>query len=195
MCTGKGGIIMLPLTIALVVLSDPINGDFFEKIYSDHSKRAYAIAYNIVKNHQDAEDVVQDTYLKLYRSIEKIRNLECGEIEPFITICIKNAAIDYIRKRGQQIYRNEYLFEDWEQELEDFSSLPDEIAINHERIEKLNKCIDLLPEKQRHVILLRFKYGMSEIETANILFMTESAVSSCVDRAKKTLYKKMGENY
>ena len=85
--------------------------------------------------------------------------------------------------------------EEKEYEAADDSPLPDEIVISKERAMNLGRCIDSLSEKQRHIILLRYYYGLSEKEIAGLMSMSESAVSSCVDRAKKSLREKIGGDY
>ena len=101
----------------------------------EYDKKLYSIALRYVRNHHDAEEIVQDTLL------------------------------------------------------------PDEIVISKERAMNLGRCIDSLSEKQRHIILLRYYYGLSEKEIADLMSMSESAVSSCVDRAKKSLREKIGGDY
>ena len=165
-------------------------------MYRDYWKKSYAIIFGIVKNHHDAEEIVQETFMKIYRAIEKVNNLPREEIAPFIVICSRNAALDFLDKKERQVGTVDLTYDDdgeeKEYEVPDDSPLPDEIVVNKERAMKLGGLIDSLPEKQRHVIMLRFKYGFSEKETAEIMRMTESAVSSSINRAKKSLRGKIG---
>lgn len=134
----------VPLAIAMIVENDNTDGDFFGFLYHEYHREVYRLSLKIVGNSLDAEDVTQTTFLKIYKSIEKFRDLPPMEIAPLIVVYSRNAAKDFMRK------------------------------------------------KRRHVILLRYRYGLSEKETADAMSMSETAVSSCLLRAKKTLRKKMG---
>lgn len=187
---------MFSLTIALITLTDHTSGGFFGELYRDYWKKSYAIIFGIVKNHHDAEEIAQETFMKIYRAIERVNNLPREEIAPFIVICSRNAALDFLDKKERQVGTVGLTYDDdgeeKEYEVPDDSPLPDEIVVNKERAMKLGGLIDSLPEKQRHVIMMRFKYGFSEKETAEIMHMTESAVSSSINRAKKSLRGKIG---
>ena len=190
---------MFPLSIALIAIIDQTNGKFFSDLYKEYGKKSYYIALKIVMNHHDAEEVVQDTFLKIYKVIEKVHNLPREKIAPFIVICIKHTAFDLIEKKRKRVETVDLIYDDdgeeKEYEVADDSPLPDEIVISKERAVNLGRCIDSLSEKQRHIILLRYYYGLSEKEIAGLMSMTESAVSSCVDRAKKSLREKIGGDY
>ena len=157
----------------------------------EYDKKLYSIALRYVRNHHDAEEIVQDTFLKIYKVIEKVHNLPREKIAPFIVICIKHTAFDLIEKKRKRVETVDLIYDDdgeeKEYEVADDSPLPDEIVISKERAVNLGRCIDSLSEKQRHIILLRYYYGLSEKEIADLMSMSESAVSSCVDRAKKSL--------
>lgn len=190
---------MFPLSIALIAIIDQTNGKFFSDLYKEYGKKSYSIALKIVMNHHDAEEIVQDTFLKIYKVIEKVHNLPREKIAPFIVICIKHTAFDLIEKKRKRVETVDLIYDDdgeeKEYEVADDSPLPDEIVISKERAVNLGRCIDLLSEKQRHIIMLRYYYGLSEKEIAGLMSMTESAVSSCVYRAKKSLREKIGGDY
>lgn len=190
---------MFPLSIALIAIIDRTNGEFFGDLYREYDKKLYSIALRYVRNHHDAEEIVQDTFLKIYKVIEKVHNLPREKIAPFIVICIKHTAFDLIEKKRKRVETVDLIYDDDGEENEyeaaDDSLLPDEIVISKERAMNLGRCIDSLSEKQRHIILLRYYYGLSEKEIAGLMSMTESAVSSCVDRAKKSLREKIGGDY
>lgn len=190
---------MFPLSIALIAIIDRTNGEFFGDLYREYDKKLYSIALRYVRNHHDAEEIVQDTFLKIYKVIEKVHNLPREKIAPFIVICIKHTAFDLIEKKRKRVETVDLIYDDdgeeKEYEVADDSPLPDEIVISKERAMNLGRCIDSLSEKQRHIILLRYYYGLSEKEIADLMSMSESAVSSCVDRAKKSLREKIGGDY
>ena len=94
---------MLPLSIALITIIDRTNGEFFGYLYRKYDKKSYSIALRYVWNHHDAEEIVQYTFLKIYKVIEKVHNLPREKIAPFIVICTKRTVIDFFRKKKKQV--------------------------------------------------------------------------------------------
>ena len=187
------------LSFALTILSavDFVNGDFFRDIYDEYKDMVYKSAYKMLQNHHDAEEIVQDVFLKVYKTIETFRNLPREEITPLIVIYTKNTAIDFLRKKKREVKVIDISYDndgaEKNHDIKDNSTEPDEIIIDRERAEQIGAYIDSLPEKQRQVIILRYKYGMSEKNISKAMSMTETAVSSCVNRAKKKLRERMAE--
>lgn len=187
---------MLPLAIAMIVENDDQDGDFFSFLYHEYHREVYRISLKIVGNSLDAEDVTQNTFLKIYRSIEKFRDLSPTEIAPLIVVYSRNTAYDFMRKKQRQVETVDMQYDGEDESMEhDFvapDAEPEKLLIDRERTNTLAQYIDALPEKQQHVILLRYRYGLSEKETADAMSMTVTAVSTCLLRAKKTLRKKIG---
>ena len=187
------------LSLALTILSaiDFINGDFFRDIYDEYKDKVYKGAFKMLRNHHDAEEVVQDVFLKIYKTIETFRNLPREEFAPLIVIYMRNTALDYLRKKKREVPIADITYDndgaEKEHDIKDYSPEPDEIVIDRERAAQIGIYIDSLPEKQRQVMILRYKYGMSEKDIAKAMSMTETAVSSCVNRAKNKLRERMSE--
>lgn len=184
------------LLLALIAALDTVNGNFFDKLVQTHRNRVYAIAYKMLGSKEDAEDMVQETFLKVYRSIEKFYDLEREEIIPLLVIYTKNTVRDHLRKhkhKGKSIplvYEKDG--EEKEYEIPDEALSPEETVINRESCKRMGTCIDALPEAQRHVVLLKYKYVLRDREIAKLLGISETAVSSRLNRAKESLRKMMG---
>lgn len=185
-------IILLHIIAAL----DFVNGDFFESIFEIHSDRAYKIAYGYVNHTEDAKEIVQDTFLKVYRHINDFRGLEREEIIAMIVIYTKNTSLDFLRKKSRRIKADPLTYEDEEEvkeyEIPDDQDSPEEIIINVDIRERLGKYIGLLPDSQREVIVLKYYHNKKDKEIAEILSIDESAVSSRLNRAKVKLREMIG---
>ena len=175
---------------------DVVNGDFFESIFEEHSDHAYKIAYSYANNIEDAKDIVQDTFLKVYLHIRDFQKLTREEIIALIVIYTKNTSLDHLRKKTRRIKSDTLTYDNEEKiteyEIPDVQDTPEEIIVNREIGERLGKYIGLLPEAQREVILLKYYYNRKDKEIAEILNIDESAVSSRVNRAKVKLRKMIG---
>lgn len=169
-------------------------------IFEEHSDRAYKIAYKFVKNPEDASDIVQDTFLKVHRNIKEFKKLENEQIISMIVIYTQNTSLDLLRKKYRKnnvvsLTRPDNDEEEGgneEYEIPDNGRTPEETVINRDLSERLEKYVNMLPEPQREVIMLKFYHGMKEKEIATILNIKESTVSSRVSRAKANLRKMIG---
>ena len=152
----------------------------------------YRLALRITLNHAEAEDVVQETMIKVWNRRDRWDELE--SIEAFcLTIC-RNIALDKIRKAENQ---NQSLMEDYDAPDRSYTSNPEEQAMQQDRISLIRRLIDTLPEKQRSCMQLRDIEGKSYKEIAKILNVSEEHVKINIFRARQTIKKKYidTENY
>ncbi len=169
---------------------------FFECLFETYSTLVYRTAYSYVNNHDDAKDIVQETFLKVYLHIGNYRGLEPKNITALLIIYTRNTALDFLRKqkvRGKNIplqYTNEE--ETKEYLIPDPGETPEEMLLRKSAAEELASYIDRLPEAQRDAIVLKYRYDLKEREIAEILKISEAAVSSRLNRAKVKLGKMLG---
>ncbi len=184
---------MLPF---ILTIGDETKQKALEDLYNTHSVRMYNSAYKILENKHDAEDALQDTFIKIYKNIDKFMSLSGDDLILLIIIYTRNTARDIRRKKNtEKKHTSEgYYDDDGETVFADISD-PDanveEIVINKERIAETRSFIDSLPTAQRDVIIMKYRLGMREKEIAEALGISETAVSSRVLRAKDSLRKMM----
>lgn len=146
----------------------------------------YRLALRITLDHAEAEDVVQETLMKVWNRREKWDQIE--SIEAFcLTIC-RNQALDKTRRMGRQ---NESLSEESHETADNsYGSNPEEHAMHQDRILLIRRLVDSLPEKQRTVMLLRETEGKTYKEIAEVMEITEELVKVNLFRARQTLKQK-----
>ena len=152
----------------------------------------YRLALRITLNHAEAEDVVQETMIKVWNRRDRWDELE--SIEAFcLTIC-RNIAIDKTKKAENQ---NQSLMDEHDAPDHSYSSNPEEQAMQQDRISLIRRLIDTLPEKQRSCMQLRDFEGKSYKEIAKILDVSEEQVKINIFRARQTIKQKfiVTENY
>ena len=152
----------------------------------------YRLALRITLNHAEAEDVVQETMIKVWNRRDRWDELE--SIEAFcLTIC-RNIAIDKTKKAENQ---NQSLMDEHDAPDHSYSSNPEEQAMHQDRISLIRRLIDTLPEKQRSCMQLRDFEGKSYKEIAKILDVSEEQVKINIFRARQTIKQKFidTENY
>ena len=145
----------------------------------------YRLALRITLNHAEAEDVVQETMIKIWNRRDRWDELE--SIEAFcLTIC-RNIAIDKTKKAENQ---NQSLMDEHDSPDSSYTSNPEEQAMQQDRIALIRRLIDTLPEKQRSCMQLRDFEGKSYKEIATILDISEEQVKINIFRARQTIKQK-----
>lgn len=145
----------------------------------------YRLALRITLNAEDAEDVVQETMLKVWNRRERWGEIE--SMEAFcLTIC-RNIALDKTRKMDNQ---SQSIEDGYDTADMSYASNPEEQAVQQDRIALVRRLIDRLPEKQRSIMLLRETEGKSYREIADILDISEEQVKVNLFRARQTIKKK-----
>ena len=136
----------------------------------------YRLALRITLNHAEAEDVVQETMMKVWNRRDNWQQIE--SIESFcLTIC-RNLALDKQKRMSKVGY---------EEEDHSHSANPEEHTVQQDRILLVRRLIDNLPEKQRSVMQLRDMEGKSYKEIAQILNISEEQVKVNIFRARQTI--------
>lgn len=151
----------------------------------------YRTGLRITLNAQEAEDLTQDTLLKAWGKRDELREVE--NIKAWcITVC-RNMAIDRIGRK-----ENENLSVEAENaDAPDSSRTPEERLEHADRLIRVHRLFNALPEKMRTALQLRDIEGMSYHEAANAMQMTEDLFKMTLHRARKTLkaqYEKI-DNY
>ena len=148
--------------------------------------KLYRLALRITLNPAEAEDVVQETMIKVWNRREQWEQIE--SMEAFcLTIC-RNLALDKTRKMTNE----ELSLDANEHDTPDHSHAtnPEEQAILQDRIQLVRRLIDSLPEKQRSVMQLRDFEGKSYKEIAAIMGISEEQVKVNIFRARQTIKQK-----
>ena len=143
-----------------------------EQVMAQYANRVYAAAYSLLKNKQDAEDVVQDTFLKYYARTRAFASPE--HLRAWLLRLAINRAKDLLRSAGK---KNCIPLEDDPQEF--VFSLPES--------RDLFEAVLALPEQYRTVIHLHYYEGYSVKEIAGVLRITSQAVKSRLFRGRQML--------
>ena len=145
----------------------------------------YRLALRITMNAAEAEDVVQETMMKVWNRRDQWGQIE--SIEAFcLTIC-RNLSLDKVRRMDNQTQSLDAAYDPKDLGV---SSNPEEQAIQSDRIRLVRQMISQLPEKQRSCMQLRDMEGKSYKDIATILDITEEQVKVNIFRARQTIREK-----
>lgn len=144
--------------------------------------KLFRLALRITLNPAEAEDVVQETMMKVWNRRDSWETIE--NIETFcLTIC-RNLAVDKTRHLANQTVSLEAEAEPYDNS---HHANPEEQTIQHDRIRMVRLLINQLPEKQRSCMQLRDIEGKSYKDIATILNITEEQVKVNIFRARQTV--------
>ena len=149
----------------------------------------FRLALRITLNRADAEDVVQETMLKVWNRREQWHELE--NLEAFcLTIC-RNMALDKLKRAGHQ---NASLDEESRQRPDNsYNADPERQTIENDQILLVRQLMNELPEKQRACMHLRDIEGKAYKEIAQVLDITEQQVKVNIHRARQTIRQRFLE--
>jgi RNA polymerase sigma factor (sigma-70 family) len=153
----------------------------FDTLIRQLSRKLYGFAFRILRNQEEAEDAVQEVFIKLWKMGEKLD--EYKSIEALATTMTKNCCIDIVR-RQKHIYPEDFNIND-NQYLA--SPSPQEVMENRENGEILNKIIAGLPDLYRIVIKLRDIDGDSYEEIAKKTDQNINNLRVTLSRARKII--------
>lgn len=144
----------------------------------------FRLALRITLNRAEAEDIVQDTLIKVWNRREEWNAID--SIEAFsLTVC-RNLSLDCIRKKGND---NDSL-EDVKAAEPLASSNPQDRMIQTDKVRLIRQIVDGLPEKQRSCMQLRDFEGKTYKEIAGVLDISEEQVKVNIFRARQTVKQK-----
>ncbi|TYS68353.1 RNA polymerase sigma factor SigX [Sutcliffiella horikoshii] len=163
----------------------------FQELYEKYHQDVYQFLYYMVNNKEQAEDLVQEVYIKVLRSYDRFEGKSSEKT--WLFSIAKHVAIDSFRK--QKGWKNKLLETfDWnKQQVRDHAPLPEEIAVQNEQVQQMYRCLDKCKVDHRLVLVLRYIQALSIQETAHILGWTESKVKTTQHRALKVLKAYMEE--
>ena len=162
----------------------------FEQLVKRYDRNVFRIAQHITQNREDAEDVVQDAFLKAYQNLKQFQGN--SKFYTWLVRIAVNEALMKLRKRKSS--KTVSMDEDVEtedgsvpREIADWSPNPEQLFKQSELNEILTKTIQGLPAGFRTVFVLRDVEGLSTEETADMLGLSIPAVKSRLLRARLQL--------
>ena len=164
-----------------------IQGDqnSIEVLINRHKNKVFTYIILIVKNQSLAEDIFQDTFIKVIKSLKEGKYKDNGKFVSWVIRIAHNLTIDHFRKEKQI---NTYSNEDYEADIFNSRKLSEntieDIMVESQIIKEVRLLIDELPEDQKQVILLRHYGGLSFREIAE---QTDVSINTALGRMRYAL--------
>ncbi len=166
----------------------------FEKLINKYGDRIFRFGFKMCGHRQDAEDVVQDTFVSAYRYLDGFRG--DSSLGTWLMKIASSACLKKRRLKKNEPKHHDLLDEAYMSDQEAGSrggETPDSLVISAEKQARFRAALAQLPEHYRIVVVLRDLEGQSVKETADALDLTESAVKVRLHRARAKLFKLFAE--
>jgi len=160
----------------------------FSELVIRHTKKYYSIAYRVLFNRDDSEDLVQEAFLKLWNNPQSWNSSNNVKFTTWFYRVVINLCLDYKKK-------NKFSISDNYNEIESHMNIQDGIIDIKRRQELLDKYLLQLPERQQIALNLCFYEGVSNKEAAEIMDINLKALQSLIMRAKTNLKEKLQKYY
>jgi RNA polymerase sigma-70 factor (ECF subfamily) len=168
----------------LMIINNDEKRTKLEEIYIHYHKDLFITAYSILKDYQEAEDVVQRMIIKLHNNLEKISDIKCKKTRAYLVTIIRNLCYDIFNQKKKVVFITQDELD--KIGIEDEVTL-DEHVIKVEDSKEMANYFNELYKPYADAIMLKFYYELSISEIAIILNITENNVSVRINRALKTL--------
>ena len=169
---------MLPMIYMALV--DDKDVPAFEKLYNRTYKRLYAIAYDILKDHQLAEDALSEMFLRVSLNFKKINNFTLHDLDAYLVRSIKNTCYNTIKKKKTEQKKLDELKKE---------AIPDDDIFEKAELVILMKAIRSLPENYKTALVYKEYYGFSVEETAKRMNVSRRSVFYYFNSAKNLIRK------
>lgn len=174
----------------------------FDEMVARYWDRIYAMVHQLLRNHQDAEEVTQDAFIRAHRGLANFRG--------------DSAFSTWLYQIATNLARNRYWY--WWRRKRDFSvsldaplgaeneltlaevipaevESPDDITVNQEFVSRIATGMEKLSSKHREILVLRNVKNLSYEDIAQILGISVGTVKSRIARARESLRAKLGEDF
>jgi RNA polymerase sigma-70 factor, ECF subfamily len=167
----------------------------YRELVKRYEKKLFAYLYRLVGNREEAEDLLQNVFVKVYRNIESYDTQK--KFSSWIYRIAHNEAVNFLKKRSK---RHLISIEDVQTskdklEITDTGKSPIDAWISKELKKEMDEALEKLPPKYKEVLMLRFYFDKSYEEMSEILGRPINTVGTLLNRAKKKLMEIMKKRW
>lgn len=165
------------------------DADAFEQLVRSHQGVAIRVAYLVVRDHSEAEDVTQEAFVKVYRSLPRFRL--GSPFRPWVLKIVRNEALNRLRSSKR---RAQLALREGKDPISGGAAPSSEtVVVSHAERASVLAAVDELPDRYRSVVTHRFLLELSEAETAAVLGIPIGTVKSRTSRGLERLRQIVGE--
>lgn len=174
------------MLLFLEVIDDADTRDYFNKLYEEYHQMMFLCALNILKNQHDAEDALQQVFLKLWKYMDNVQKVSPAKMRSYLYMTTKYHCFTVLKKNKSITNVSISEFPDLEPMVE---SNPEIIAIKDYDNRMLLEALNRLHPRYRQIILDKAILHLNDEQTAEHIGIKATYVRECLSRARASLRK------
>ena len=159
-------------------------------LFDSTNNTMYNIAYKVLENPDDAEDALQEAFIRMMKNIERIKKIPCPERVPYCVVIVKNVSRNILRSRKLHISIDEV-----GDVVADTHPDPENEFFAKVDVEYLEQSMSGLREQDKDILLMKWAKEMGYKEIGTVLGISEDAAMKRGQRALKKLREKYLEGF
>lgn len=156
-----------------------------EQMYMLYENKMYALAYSILKNEAQAEDIVHDSFVKLTDYLDKIKHVDDNQTKALVLKIVKTTAINKYHKNQHEVWLYDFNDKD---DIADPQDIIDKKLTEINNSDILSNAAKDMPDIYKEIIRLKCYMELSTREIADITGVDTATIRKRYERAKKYLY-------
>jgi len=169
--------------LALVRLAKDGDKEALRTLFEENKRKIFALAFQYTKNAEDAEDILQETFIRAYRFLNKFDFQNGVSFSPWLYRIGINCSIDYLRRHRKDKEKSPEFGSLENVSSDDADSNPENIRHRKEIREKIDLVLNKLSGRQRMIFILRHYQQLSTKEIADYMNASEGSVKTQLFRA------------
>ena len=174
------------LSIYLSMVETEEEKDLVTELYNTYKQILFDVSMSILHNKADAEDAVQESFIRIIKNITKIDDVKSSRTKAFCVVITKKLSLDILGKRNKLIAVPDEELDKCESECASEDAVFSDIGV-----ELLKSALRMLPPDYYDIILLNVMYNCSISELANVMNLSYEAAKSRLRRARIKLKKEL----
>jgi len=170
--------------------------ELYAEIISRYQNKVYSTAYSYTRDHEEAKDLTQEIFIKLYNNLGSFKNK--AQFSTYLFRIAVNKCIDWTRKKRAKTISILSCQNEEEADIYDFiadyQSNPEEIFLRHENSDIIRTEIDKLPEIYKTVMIMFYFQDFSPQEIADILKIPRKTIDTRLFRGRNLIKKRLVHN-
>ncbi len=179
--------------VELVILAQQGEELAFQHLYRRYSRALYALAYQMLGTHQEADEVLQEAFVRVFKNLSRLRSPEA--FTSWVYQITTNLCMDFrkarARARWQPLETEQEGPSLFELATAKWVKTPQQVLENKELLAHITSAIDALPEQQKAVVIMHEIEGISKKTIADVLNCSLVTVRTNLHHARKKLRKKL----